>query len=444
MERYNEPIPFCGNPKSICTTHWQSYSSGSANSDAVEEEKPASGGGAKPSGTFIEFMKEVGDKKVTNPDTGNQAKVKSLKGEKGKALVRKEFKRWLEDKKRKEEQAKEPPKAKEPEPKKEDAKEPEPKKKRAPRKKKEEPAAEWMSYGDIDSWVNKDYKAVRKKWSAPQRDALNTYTGSAYETINNTLRQGKIPSSYKDTVEALDTLFNSPNGKTPKPMRVRRGVGSYHPLVQALQSGQLEPGQFFEDPGYQSTALVATSTWGGDYHMEIEVPKGARAVYVGEPPSNSYDPDAISRFPGEMELMMDRNTKLEVVAIEGSKIKMRVVLPSAKSKKGSERAALIRMASTLPVGDPDRREILTRLSTQAEDTHMTTAAKKEKPSKDRNKRFIDDGKGIVLKDKDGKPVKLDGKKSKKGSEREALIRMASSLPVGDPDRRAILSSLKGK
>lgn len=41
-----------------------------------------------------EFLKEHGDKKVRNPDTGNDVKLKSLKGDKGKKLLQKEFEKW--------------------------------------------------------------------------------------------------------------------------------------------------------------------------------------------------------------------------------------------------------------------------------------------------------------------------------------------------------------
>ena len=56
------------------------------------------GGSGKPSGKFIEFMEEVGDQKVKNPDTGNEVKVKSLKGEKGQKLVQEQFQKWLKSK----------------------------------------------------------------------------------------------------------------------------------------------------------------------------------------------------------------------------------------------------------------------------------------------------------------------------------------------------------
>jgi len=65
--------------------------------EGAEEDSSGSGGGV--SGSFLEFMEEVGDNRVTNPDTGNNVKVKSLKGPKGKKLVQEEFQRRLEKRK---------------------------------------------------------------------------------------------------------------------------------------------------------------------------------------------------------------------------------------------------------------------------------------------------------------------------------------------------------
>jgi hypothetical protein len=65
-----------------------------ADGDGEDEAKP-SGGSKKPGGKFIQFMKEEGDTKVRNPDTGNQVKLKSLNGPKGKKVVQKAFQKWL-------------------------------------------------------------------------------------------------------------------------------------------------------------------------------------------------------------------------------------------------------------------------------------------------------------------------------------------------------------
>lgn len=70
----------------------------------------------------------------------------------------------------------------------------------------------------------------------------------------------------------------------------------------------------------------------------------------------------------------------------------------------------------------------------------------------KNKKFVyDSTDGLTLKDPKGKKIDWDDKKKddkkKKGSsrisseERSALIRLASTLEVGSPDRRAILAAL---
>lgn len=51
-------------------------------------------------------MKEHGDDKVTNPDTGNQVKLKSLKGDKGKKLLQKKFEQWAKKQKGKKQKGK--------------------------------------------------------------------------------------------------------------------------------------------------------------------------------------------------------------------------------------------------------------------------------------------------------------------------------------------------
>ncbi len=64
--------------------------------DQGEEEEAKAGPSKKPGGKFIEFIKEMGDEKVRNPDTGNDVKLKSLgKTERGKKLQHEKFEKWL-------------------------------------------------------------------------------------------------------------------------------------------------------------------------------------------------------------------------------------------------------------------------------------------------------------------------------------------------------------
>lgn len=75
-------------------------------------------------------------------------------------------------------------------------------------------------------------------------------------------------------------------------------------------------------------------------------------------------------------------------------------------------------------------------------------------AKNRRNKFVDSGEGLTIHRPGGKPYK--NKKKEKGkdkdkgkkkallieSDRSALIRLAASLPVGDPDRRVLLAWLK--
>ena len=68
------------------------YAAGAA-AEAVEDEG-GSGGGV--GGKFLMFLEEKGSDQMTNPDTGNKVKLKSLKGPRGKELQKREFKKWLD------------------------------------------------------------------------------------------------------------------------------------------------------------------------------------------------------------------------------------------------------------------------------------------------------------------------------------------------------------
>lgn len=252
----------------------------------VEEEaaKPSSGGGGGAGRLLLMFLDEVGDQRTKNPDTGNDVYVKTLsskpKDSKAYKLFQDQFEKWkgqLEKDKEKEKKPKAPPEA------------------------------EWAGTNDSQRYEwGEEQNPIRETWPEDQREALLTYTGEAYEDINKDLRFGDGDGGYhSDTVEALDALFDSPEGKLDRAVKVSRGVGSGHPLAQMIESGEIEPGDYFEDAGYQSTSIKSDLNW-GSYTLNITVPKGARAAYVGP------KPDDYSEFPNEQELLLDRGTKIEV------------------------------------------------------------------------------------------------------------------------------------
>jgi hypothetical protein len=114
----------------------------------------------------------------------------------------------------------------------------------------------------------------------------------------------------------------------------------------------------------------------------------------------------------------------------------------------SDLTAMIRLASTLPVGSPERRAILAGceklpaggMRDNCEKSKENGGVGKSKGKKDEK----EDGKKDKKKDDGKMPAdlleKFKGKK-KAAMERSAMIHLAASLPAGDESRRTLLASL---
>jgi hypothetical protein len=169
---------------------------------------------------------------------------------------------------------------------------------------------------DIESF-EKSQEENQSKWTNEQQRVIGDYADYASGQINKELREGRSG----DFVRVMDSLFRSPQGTLNQSVKVRRFVSNAHPLVQMLKKGVLDPGCQFVDLGYQSTSI--NTNWkvhGMDYSFEIDVPKGSRAVYVGQSPPSSFGATG-----NEHELILNRGSKLEILGVEGTVIKARVV-----------------------------------------------------------------------------------------------------------------------
>lgn len=289
----------------------------------IEDESQSETGkgpGKGPGKLMLRFLEEVGDQKVRNPDTDNQVKVTTLsskpKDSRAYKLFLSEFERWKENLEKTEDKSEGGEKPSEGVSE-EKAKIKEEKKEKKEKTPKKTTIFEWEPN---PSSFGKTQNKSRSKWTYPQFNAVKAYTGSAYGDINRSLRRGELGGSYSEEVEEMDKLFASPQGKLNRNVMVRRSISSQHPLVQMAESGDLEPGMSFVDLGYQSTTVKKDFNFGSnDYSFEIEVPKGSQAVYVGPPP------DRFTAYPHEMELILNRGSKLEILGVEGKVIKARVV-----------------------------------------------------------------------------------------------------------------------
>jgi hypothetical protein len=103
--------------------------------EEAAEEETSSGGGGGISGKMVEFLKEEGDQKVTNPTTGRKIKVKSLRSNvpEQKKILTDLFEKWKKSKEDKSSSKKKKPKDEDSKPKKKKEKE-----EKSPSKKKED------------------------------------------------------------------------------------------------------------------------------------------------------------------------------------------------------------------------------------------------------------------------------------------------------------------
>jgi hypothetical protein len=167
--------------------------------------------------------------------------------------------------------------------------------------------------------------------------AMDTYQEGGYRFINGYLR-GRFKEStantglaafreaigantpkdndIKDVVRNIDAAIQS---QTPfnKLMTLYRGVGD----ISGTLYSNVQVGDIISDRSYLSTTLskeIADTFKQSGYALEIQAPAGTRALSF-----NEYRPD--NRHTKEQEYLLSRDSKLEVTAVDGRTITMRLI-----------------------------------------------------------------------------------------------------------------------
>ncbi len=152
-------------------------------------------------------------------------------------------------------------------------------------------------------------------WTEDHEEALNAYTGSDYGMMNDGLRgRTDLTKYYQDVIERIRVADDAMR-PLPQPVKAFRHVdfnafGIVH-SDNGLTQSQLDAlvGKTVQDPGFFSTSITPDIVgFTRDIHMEIDVPKGARAAYVQRVSVNKH----------EEELLLAPGTKFKVVSVEGT------------------------------------------------------------------------------------------------------------------------------
>lgn len=143
-----------------------------------------------------------------------------------------------------------------------------------------------------------------KDMTSEQREAISSYTGGGYSSINQALREG---TSVPHSATQLDQVIAQSYAK--EDMVVTRGFkyGGY----LALTNGDPKIGGVIEDKGFVSTTRQHSTAqdFAGQYGyaMKIRVPKGSNIMPV----------NSISSVKGEDEFILPRGSKFKISEISG-------------------------------------------------------------------------------------------------------------------------------
>lgn len=161
-------------------------------------------------------------------------------------------------------------------------------------------------------------------WDLDQEEALEIYTGDAYEPINNRLRGLEYDEDVLDDIAGITTNIRA--AMRPLPYNVKTSRGVHHSAFGVMSIDELPQyiGRRFREPGFLSTSIDETyidEPKRGYVKLDLDVPEGASAAYLG---------GTVGKLR-EWELLLDSDTEFIVESVEilpnrGVVVRGRVVL----------------------------------------------------------------------------------------------------------------------
>jgi len=152
---------------------------------------------------------------------------------------------------------------------------------------------------EADKWIADVSAEWIKDLTPDERDAINQYTGSDYEFINDHLRG-------KRNYPALNTVIDNISSGLRK-FNLKENIivfRAWDTDLFRVPTNKLV-GTIFTEKGFYSTSLLREKAleFSHRYVAEVRVPAGARGAPVRE----------ISKLPNEFEFLMDRGTRLRIL-----------------------------------------------------------------------------------------------------------------------------------
>ena len=161
---------------------------------------------------------------------------------------------------------------------------------------------------EMENWCDDWLKVTTKK----EKNAVVTYTGSAYRDMNKYLRGINSSTNYEDEIKAAISALNK--ASIPKDIIARRG-SSFNSLKRLLDADagseiianqEKYIGMVIQDKGFMSASPSPHGGFSEAIEYVIKVPKGTDAMYVA----------SISQHSSEQELLLNAGTKFIVEDFE--------------------------------------------------------------------------------------------------------------------------------
>lgn len=178
--------------------------------------------------------------------------------------------------------------------------------------------AKKFNSGSSADKYHRDKNFIQDRWdndlTENERNGIYTYTTNAYRDMNIALRSGKVKGSryekqigyatdgLKKTLIAEDTVVYRGMGGADA-LSAWTGIPMNQLSDKAVQQGLI--GTRLTEKAFMSTGTNAGSAWSG-IKLEVYLPKGSQAMYV----------DPISRYSGEYEILVQRNSTFEVKEVK--------------------------------------------------------------------------------------------------------------------------------
>lgn len=174
------------------------------------------------------------------------------------------------------------------------------------------------------SWWDQNYGNFAKNLDADEKAALQSYTGSGYDAINDALRkygQTGDKTALKGQltkIKNLDLAFAKASLK--EDVLVTRNASTWTDASNGrIIKTSDTPGKILGQHNFMSTSSKINGAMGGD-HMEIRIPAGTRAIWA----------KTVSHHAGEEELLVDRGYRIMVTGVKdvnGVKYYQGILLP---------------------------------------------------------------------------------------------------------------------